>query len=71
MNGTSVLLDTNIVLYLLSGDEVLADMLFNKKLNVSFITQLELLGYQSISKREKKEVMSFWMTASLQTLTIR
>lgn len=31
MSGNSVLLDTNIVLYLLSGDKVLADLLFDKK----------------------------------------
>ncbi len=59
MNGSSVLLDTNIVLYLLAGDKVLADMLFNKKLNISFITQLELLGYKDISKQEQKEIMRF------------
>ena len=28
MNGNSVLLDTNIVLYLLSGDEVLSNLLY-------------------------------------------
>jgi len=59
MNGNSVLLDTNIVLYLLSGDEVLMDLLHNKKLHVSFITQLELLGYQNITDKEQDEVRRF------------
>jgi len=59
MNGNSVLLDTNIVLYLLSGDKDLSDLLFNKKLYVSFVTQLELLSYQEISREEQNEINDF------------
>lgn len=59
MNGNSVLLDTNIVLYLLSGDKVLSDLLHNRKLYVSFVTQLELLGYQAITEQELREVRYF------------
>ncbi|MGD1957980.1 MAG: type II toxin-antitoxin system VapC family toxin [Fulvivirga sp.] len=59
MNGNSVLLDTNIVLYLLSGDEVLSNLLYNRKLYLSFVTQLELLGYQGITKQEEQEVKRF------------
>lgn len=59
MNGNSVLLDTNIILYLLSGDKSLSDLLYNKKLYVSFITQLELLSYHGITGEEKKEVEKF------------
>jgi hypothetical protein len=60
MNGSSILLNTNIVLYLLSGDEVLADLLHNKKLHVSFVTELELLGYQNITGQEQEEVKLFF-----------
>ena len=59
MNGNSVLIDTNIALYLLSGDEVLSDLLHNRKLYVSFVTQLELLGYQDITEQELREVRYF------------
>ena len=59
MSGNSILLDTNIVLYLLSGDEVLSDSLFNRKLYVSFITQLELLGYKNISAKEQQNIHRF------------
>lgn len=44
MNGNSILLDTNIVLYLLNGEETLIPLLEEKNLFLSFITQLELLG---------------------------
>lgn len=59
MNGNSVLLDTNIILYLLSGDKGLSDLLYNKKLYVSFITQLELLSYHGINSAEKREIENF------------
>lgn len=59
MNGNSILLDTNIVLYLLSGDTTLSNSLFNRKLYVSFITQLELLGYQGITDHEQDKLQTF------------
>ena len=59
MNGNSLLLDTNIVLYLLSGDKDLSDLLFNRKLYISFITQLELLGFSDLSKKQTKIINEF------------
>jgi len=59
MNGNSVLLDTNIILYLLSGDKILSDLLYNKKLYISFVTQLELLGYQGITIDEQNHIEEF------------
>lgn len=49
MSGNHFLIDTNIALYLLGGDKDLAEIIQGSKLYVSFITQLELLGYQGIS----------------------
>lgn len=59
MNGNSVLLDTNIVLYLLGGVKVLADLLNQKKLYLSFISQLELLGFRGISQKQQTEINRF------------
>jgi predicted nucleic acid-binding protein len=47
------------VLYLLSGDEELAHLLFNKKLHVSFVTTLELLSYQNITTQEQEKITHF------------
>ncbi|WP_423146668.1 type II toxin-antitoxin system VapC family toxin [Rubrolithibacter danxiaensis] len=52
MNGNNIFLDTNIILYLLSGDQTVADLLHNKNIFISFITELELLGYKDISTEE-------------------
>jgi predicted nucleic acid-binding protein len=57
MNGNSVLLDTNIVLYLLGGDKVLAELLNQKKLYLSFISQLELLGFRGITQKQQTTSM--------------
>jgi len=56
MNGNNVLIDTNIAIYLLDGDRLLAEVLNKKKLFVSFITQLELLGYPGISKDQESQI---------------
>lgn len=45
MSGDKIFIDTNIAIYLLGGDTSLAAILHQKVLYVSFITQLELLGY--------------------------
>ncbi len=58
MSGNSIFLDTNIVLYLLSGDETIADFLNDKTVFLSFITELELLGYKEISAEELSKVES-------------
>lgn len=59
MNGNSVVLDTNIVLYLLNGDQILSKLLYRKKLYLSFISQLELLGYKGISAKQQLQVSKF------------
>ncbi len=59
MNGNSILLDTNIVLYILSGDNILSTSLYNRKLYLSFISQLELLGFKGITSQEQEEIKKF------------
>ncbi|MFN2395881.1 MAG: type II toxin-antitoxin system VapC family toxin [Bacteroidales bacterium] len=59
MNGNSLLLDTNIVLYLLKGEETLVPLLENKQLYISFITELELLSFKGLNELQIKGVRSF------------
>ena len=47
-------IDSNIVLYLLGGDETLVKLLDGKELYLSFITELEVLGYPGITKKKNK-----------------
>ena len=59
MNGNSLLLDTNIVLYLLNGEETLIPLLEEKNLFLSFITQLELLGTRYLNPDDKLKIKQF------------
>ena len=59
MSGNKIFVDTNIILYLLSGDETLAELLDGKQLYLSFVTQLELLSYPKLTKKSKKIVVEF------------
>ena len=59
MNGENILIDTNIALYLLSGDTVVAEILDNKNVYVSFITELELLGFAGITLEEHQRIENF------------
>src|SRR6478672_3857280 len=56
MNGTKYLLDTNIVLFIVSGDKAISNYLHLKELYVSVITEIELLGFQKLSQKEEKEI---------------
>ncbi|MBI5403207.1 MAG: PIN domain-containing protein [Ignavibacteriae bacterium] len=53
MNGNSLIADTNILLYLLNGDKTLAKILNNKKIYISFISELELQCFKNLSLKEK------------------
>ena len=52
MNGGNVLVDTNICLYLFSGNETIAEILDGNSIFISFITQLELLSYSNLSNSD-------------------
>lgn len=62
MSGNSYLLDTNIVLYLLSSDNK-AKSLLDKVIFISFITELELFSY-NLLKKEEKESIEFFLSKS-------
>jgi len=59
MNGRSFLIDTNIALYLLSGNKTIANILDGSQLYISFITQPELLGYKGITSKEQQIIKLF------------
>jgi predicted nucleic acid-binding protein len=59
MNGNSLLLDTNIVLYLLNGEETLIPLLEEKNLFLSFVTQLELLGNRFLKPEDNLKIKQF------------
>lgn len=69
MNGNNVLLDTNIVLYLLSGEETLIPILEEKNLFLSFISQLELLGARYLNDDDRLKIEQFISECTIIDIT--
>jgi len=69
MSGNSILLDSNILLYLLGGDETLVPLLQGRQLYISFITQLEVLGYKGFTERELTKTREFISTCTVIDIT--
>ncbi|MBI3502628.1 MAG: type II toxin-antitoxin system VapC family toxin [Bacteroidetes bacterium] len=59
MNGNNLVADTNIILYLFNGDERLAEILSEKQVYVSFITELEVLSFREFSKSDLAKAEQF------------
>ncbi len=59
MSGSKFLLDTNAILYILGGDEALSTLLYNERLYISVITEMELLSYKNITARERQQIKNF------------
>jgi hypothetical protein len=59
MNGNNILLDTNIVLYLLNGEDTLIPLLEEKNLFLSFITQLELMSGKYLRPDDISNIKQF------------
>jgi predicted nucleic acid-binding protein len=59
MNGNELFIDTNIVLYLLNGEKTIAKILDGKTIYISFITELELLGFKGLTSEQKPIIENF------------
>jgi predicted nucleic acid-binding protein len=71
MTGSKLLLDTNIVLYLLSGNEAIFDILDGQALYVSVITELELLSYPELTTDEANQIKEFLSQITVLDLSQR
>jgi predicted nucleic acid-binding protein len=77
VNGNSIFIDTNIILYLLNGDDTISELLQGKDIYVSVISELELLGYKGIEEQEVTIIEDFFshciivdLNQSIKKLTI-
>ncbi len=58
MSGISILADTNIIVYLLNGNDRIAELLDGKEVYLSFISELELFGKRNLTASEKRKIQS-------------
>jgi predicted nucleic acid-binding protein len=56
MSGNRLFVDTNILLYFLKGDQEVVEMISDKDLVISFITELELLCFPKISSDTEETI---------------
>lgn len=56
MSGNRLFVDTNILLYFLKGDQDVIEMISDKDLVISFITELELLSFPRITADSEETI---------------
>ena len=54
MSGNSLFVDTNILIYFLQGDQDIIEMISDKDLVISFVTELELLSLNQESQEAEQ-----------------
>jgi len=59
MNGSKLLVDTNVVLFFLQGNDDLTRLFSDYNIAVSFISELELLSFGQISPEDEQVILSF------------
>lgn len=60
MTGNRYLIDTNIAIYLLAGDQKIAELLDQAQIYISFISELELLSFKKLTKEENEVINNFF-----------
>lgn len=56
MNGVKLFVDTNILLYFLKGNSDVVELISDKDLTISFITELELLSFPALTADDQKQI---------------
>ncbi len=59
MNGNNYLIDTNIAIYLLSGNQKIAELLHQNNIYLSFISDLELQAFKKLKQSESIIINDF------------
>ncbi len=69
MSGDSVVLDTNIVLYLLKGDDKLEALLQGANVFLSVITKVELLSHPDLDEAGEQVIRELLQNVKLMEFT--
>ena len=59
MNKDLILLDSNIIIYALKNDPTVYSFVNEKRLAISFVTEIELLGWKDISSSDRDLISDF------------
>ncbi len=56
MSGNKIFVDTNILIYLLEGEQEIIEMLNGKELVISIINELELLSFPNLTEDQENTI---------------
>lgn len=59
MNDERVLVDTNVLIHQLNGDQAIGKLLQGRKVHISFITEVELLSFPGYTAEERTAVKAW------------
>ena len=69
MNGTNLVLDTNIIIYYFRGSEFARDLILNNDIAISVITEIELLSYHNNSEKDIVNIKRLLSTFTIIPIT--
>ncbi len=69
MNGTNLVLDTNIVIYYFRGSEFARDLILNNEITISIITEIELLSYPNNTPTDIVNIKKLLSTFTIIPIT--
>lgn len=68
MNGNKLFVDTNIVLYFLKGDPEVVELISDKDLIISVITEIELLSFPHLSAENEQQIRNLLKNCTILDL---
>jgi predicted nucleic acid-binding protein len=68
MNGFDLVVDTNILIYILAGNKQVAEATRGKRLIISFITEMELKSWPSITQESSQTIKKLLSQCRIITL---
>lgn len=69
MNGTNLVLDTNILIYYLTGDLTAYEIVANNQIFISVITEMEMLSFTHLTEEDQKRIEQLLSLFTVISLT--
>lgn len=68
MNGNRLFVDTNILLYYLKGNEDVVELIVDKDLIISFITEIEILAFPNLAPNTLVQIKELFSLCTIMDL---
>ncbi|HOX81388.1 MAG TPA: PIN domain-containing protein [Chryseolinea sp.] len=68
MSGFDLVVDTNILIYFTSGNKHIAEVIRGKNLSISFITEMELRSWPSLTPNANQTILKLLSSCRIISL---